>query len=118
MGSLGLISIYFVESKYILLLSFIFIGIGWSSISTIPYLIVGELAEEGKEEKYFSVFNFSTVIPQAIAAFFLGYLTKNLFSGETSKTIFSGGIFMLIASIITFFIFLFEKKKALLVNNN
>jgi MFS family permease len=103
-GGLGLISIYFIHSQYILLLSFIFIGIAWSSISTVPYLLVGEMAPEGESEKYFSVFNFSTVIPQAVAAFFLSFLTKNIFLGDTSKTIFAGGFFMIIASFITFII--------------
>jgi maltose/moltooligosaccharide transporter len=78
-GALGLMSMTFIHSKYVLLISFIFIGIAWSSISTTPYLLVGEIAPDEESEKFYSVFNFSTVIPQAIAAFFLAFVTKNYF---------------------------------------
>ena len=101
-GGVGLASIYFIHSPYMLLLSFVFIGIGWSSISTVPYLMVGEIADESDNpEKYYSIFNFSTVIPQAVAAFLLAYLTSHFFSGQTNKTILLGGIFMMLAGLIS-----------------
>lgn len=109
-GGLGLISMNFIHSKYLLLLSFIFIGIAWSSISTTPYLLVGEMAPDEESEKYYSVFNFSTVIPQAIAAFLLAFMTKSLFHGEMIKTIMSGGIFMITASAISMIISFTEPK--------
>jgi maltose/moltooligosaccharide transporter len=102
LGGLGLMSLDFVPSKYLLLLSFVLIGIAWSSISTTPYILVGEIATEGEHEKFFSVFNFSTVIPQAIAAFLFAYITKDFFHGEMIKTIFMGGVFMIIAASISF----------------
>ena len=109
-GGLGFFSMNFINSKYVLLLSFVFIGIAWSSISTTPYLLVGEMAPDEESEKYFSVFNFSTVIPQATAAFLLAFMTKNLFHGAMIKTILSGGIFMLIASAISMLISFRESK--------
>jgi maltose/moltooligosaccharide transporter len=101
LGGLGLISFNFVPSKYLLLLSFVLVGIAWSSISTTPYLLVSEIATDGEQEKYFSVFNFSTVIPQAIAAFLFAYITKDFFHGEMIKTILMGGVFMIIAASIS-----------------
>ena len=109
-GALGLMSMNFIHSKYLLLVSFIFIGIAWSSISTTPYVIVGELAPEEESEKYYSVFNFSTVIPQAIAAFFLAFVTKNYFKGNMMETLFLGGIFMLIGAGISLLIYFKESK--------
>lgn len=107
LGSLGLISIYFINSAYGLLLSFTLIGVAWSSISTVPYLMVEKISEDQEDaEKYYAIFNFSTVIPQVVAAFLLAYLTKNYFAGETNKTIFLGGIFMLISAAISYFLFL------------
>lgn len=110
-GSLGMISMSFIHSKYVLLFSFVFIGIAWSSISTTPYVLVGEIAPEDETEKFYSIFNFSTVIPQAVAAFFLAFLTKDIFDGEIIKTILTGGIFMMIASIISAIIYFNEFKK-------
>ena len=109
-GGLGLMSMDFVGSKYLLLLSFVLIGIAWSSISTTPYLLVGELAPDDKNEKYYSIFNFSTVIPQAVAAFLLAFLTKDFFNGDMLKTIFTGGVFMWIAAAISMVIYFKEKN--------
>jgi MFS family permease len=109
-GALGLMSMTFIHSKYVLLISFIFIGIAWSSISTTPYLLVGEIAPDEESEKFYSVFNFSTVIPQAIAAFFLAFVTKNYFKGNMMETLFLGGIFMLMGAAISLLIYFKESK--------
>ncbi|MGS0748330.1 hypothetical protein [Halpernia sp. GG3] len=110
-GSFGLISIYFFASPFTLLLSFGLIGVGWSSISTIPYLMVDKISEaEEDPEKYYAIFNFSTVIPQVAAAFLLVLLTKKYFYGETNKTILLGGFFMLIAAAICFRLYLKKKN--------
>ncbi len=103
-GAIGLCSIYFVTNKYMLLISFMFIGIAWSSISTIPYSIISSIAPSNKMTTYFAVFNFSVVIPQITAAFLLGYLNKHFFKGETIFVIMAGGFSMLIASITMFFL--------------
>ena len=71
-GSLGLLLIYFIKNRYLLFISFSFIGIGWSSIGNIPYSIVSSIASEEKMVTYFAVFNFSVVVPQVTAAFFFG----------------------------------------------
>ena len=109
-GALGLMSMGFIHSKYVLLLSFIFIGIAWSSISTTPYLLVGEIAPDEENEKYYSVFNFSTAIPQAVAAFLLAFMTKKYFHGEMIDTIFAGGVFMLIGAVISLMIYCNEPR--------
>ena len=103
-GSIGLLLIFFIKNQYLLFISFAFIGIGWSSISNIPYSIISDIAPETKMATYFAVFNFSIVIPQITAAFLLGFLTRHLFSGETNYTILTGGISMFIAGCSMFFI--------------
>jgi MFS family permease len=102
-GSAGLILIYFISNKYMLFISFAFIGIAWSSISTVPYGIISSIAPEDKMTTYFAVFNFSVVTPQITAAFLLGYLNRHCFDGETKYVILSGGISMLIAGCAMFF---------------
>ena len=101
-GSIGLLSMYFITDKYLLLFSFAFIGIAWSSISTVPYSLVSNMAEENKMTRYFAVFNFSVVIPQVTAAFLLGYLNKYIFKGGTVLVICSGGISLFLAALIMF----------------
>ncbi len=104
MGSIGLLLIFFVREKYLLLFSFSFIGIAWSSIGNIPYAIISDSATTEKMATYFAVFNFSVVIPQVTAAFLLSYINQHFFNGETIYIMLLGGISMFIASAIMFFV--------------
>lgn len=99
-GSIGLMLIWFIKNKYLLLVSFAFIGIAWSSISNVPYSIISDNAPENKMTTYFTVFNFSVVIPQVTAAFLLGYINKHFFSGETIDIILLGACSMFLAGLI------------------
>ena len=101
-GSIGLALLFFITQKYLLFVAFAFIGIGWSSISNIPYTIISDIAPEEKMTTYFSVFNFSVVIPQITAAFLLGYLNKHWFAGKTNYLMLAGGCSMFIASLCMF----------------
>jgi MFS family permease len=103
-GSIGLLLLFFIKEKYLLLLCFSFIGIAWSSIGNIPYSIIGSIAPQEKMVTYFAVFNFSVVIPQVTAAFLLGYINKHFFKGETIYIMLVGGCSMLLAGIIMFFL--------------
>ncbi|GAB2840488.1 MFS transporter [Ferruginibacter profundus] len=107
-GGIGLLLLFFIKEKYLLLLSFSFIGIAWSSIGNVPYSIISSIAPEEKMVSYFAVFNFSVVIPQVTAAFLLGYMSKHFFNGETIYIMLVGGVSMLLAAMIMFFI----KEKA------
>ncbi len=103
-GGIGLLLIYFIKNKYGLFLSFAFIGIAWSSISTVPYSIISSIAPEEKMTNYFSVFNFSVVIPQITAAFLLGFINIHFLKGETIYIMLLGGGSMMLAGIIMFFV--------------
>lgn len=103
-GSIGLMLIGFIRNQYFLLVSFAFIGIAWSSISNVPYSIISDNAPENKMTAYFTVFNFSVVIPQVTAAFLLGYINKHFFSGETIDIILLGASSMFLAGLIMLFI--------------
>ena len=103
-GSIGLFLLFVIKEKYLLFFSFSFIGIAWSSIGNIPYSIISSIAPEEKMVTYFAVFNFSVVIPQVTAAFLLGYINNHYFNGETIYIMLVGGLSMLLAAIIMFFV--------------
>ncbi|MEP6615330.1 MAG: hypothetical protein ABJA57_02065 [Ginsengibacter sp.] len=103
-GSAGLLALFAVHNKWALFIPFACIGIGWSSISNIPYKIVASLAGETKIDFFMSVFGFSVVIPQILAATMLGYITIHLLNNNTLYTILFGGASMMVASAIMFMI--------------
>ena len=110
-GGIGLLLLFFIKEKYLLLLSFSFIGIAWSSIGNIPYSIISSIAPQEKMVTYFAVFNFSVDIPQVTAAFLLGFINKYFFKGETIYIMLIGGLSMLLAGIIMFFMHLTPSRK-------
>lgn len=99
-GSIGLLIMYFSRSVYLLFFSFSLIGIAWSGIGSIPYTMVGKVITDDEHiEKYYSLFNFSTVLPQVIAAFLFSFLIKKWFNGNTINIILVGSICFFIASV-------------------
>nr|NQU91690.1 MFS transporter [Bacteroidota bacterium] len=104
LGGLGLISMYFIKSPELLVVSMVGVGIAWASILSMPYAILAGALPMKKMGIYMGIFNFFIVIPQILAATILGFFTKDLFSGEAIYTIMLGGFSMVIAGILVQFV--------------
>ena len=78
-GGIGLISIFFISSPNLLLVSMIGIGIAWASILSMPYAILTGALPASKMGYYMGIFNFFIVIPQLVAAALLGFLLTQFF---------------------------------------
>ena len=99
-GALGFISIYFISSPNMLLLSMVGIGVAWASILSMPYAMLSSSLPAEKMGYFMGVFNFFIVIPQIIAASVLGFLLKSFFDNLTIYALIIGGISMLIAAAL------------------
>jgi maltose/moltooligosaccharide transporter len=100
-GGLGLISIYFIQSPQLLLLSMVGIGIAWASILSIPYAMLAGALPTNKMGYYMGVFNFFIVLPQMLASVTLGFFTKHLFHNDSSLTLVLGGCSMILSGLLT-----------------
>ena len=76
------------------------VGIAWASILSMPYAMLSGALPADKMGYFMGVFNFFIVIPQIIAATVLGFLTLNLFGGNTMLTLVLGGGLMILAGIL------------------
>lgn len=99
-GALGLFSIFFVSEPNHLLFSMVGIGIAWASILSMPYAMLSSILPADKMGYYMGVFNFFIVIPQIIAAMFLGFLLKNFFENEAIYAMVIGGLSMIVAGLL------------------
>lgn len=104
LGGLGLISIYFVSNPSMLVLSMIGVGIAWASILSMPYAILAGSIPSQKMGLYMGIFNFFIVLPQLLAATILGFMTRSLFSGHAVYALIVGGVVMIIAGLVTFWV--------------
>ena len=97
-GGLGLISVYFVQNKWMLFVSMAGVGIAWASILSMPYVILSTAIPATRMGVYMGVFNLFIVIPQVAMSFIVPGIFNNLLGGDPLKAVVMGGISMLIAA--------------------
>jgi len=100
-GGIGLISIYFIGSPNLLLLSMIGVGIAWASILSVPYAMLAGALPSNKMGYYMGVFNFFIVIPQIVAAGILGFILRSFFDNQAIYALIVGGVSMILAGLLT-----------------
>jgi maltose/moltooligosaccharide transporter len=107
-GALGLLSVYVIHDRYVLLLSMVGIGIAWASILSMPYAILSTALPPTRMGVYMGVFNFFIVIPEIIAALGFGPLIRVAFGEGNANAplyvVMCGGGFMLIAAACVGFV--------------
>jgi maltose/moltooligosaccharide transporter len=100
-GGVGLLSIYFIGDKYLLLIPMLGVGIAWASILSMPYAMLSGALPAAKMGYYMGVFNFFVVIPQIVAATILGFIVKQFFQNEPIYALLIGGVSMIFAGLLT-----------------
>ncbi len=107
-GAAGLLSVYVIHDKYLLLLSMVGVGIAWASILSMPYAILSNALPPSRMGVYMGVFNFFIVIPEIIASLFFGPLSRMLFGeGNPNAPVYFvmlGGVCLLAASVCVAFV--------------
>ena len=99
-GGFGLISVGFVENKYMLYGSMTCVGIAWASILSMPYALLSDSLPANKIGIYMGIFNFFIVLPEIIAAFGYPWLMVNVFNNNMVLAVQSGGFLMIVAGLI------------------
>lgn len=100
-GGLSLASIALIDSKDMLMLPMVGVGIAWASILTMPYAILAGSLPAKRMGYFMGLFNFFVVIPQIVSGLLLGFVTRVFFDGHTVQTLVLGGACMLVAAVLT-----------------
>jgi maltose/moltooligosaccharide transporter len=103
-GALGLLSIGIIHGesqKHLLLIALGLGGIAWASILSMPYAMLAGALPPQRIGVYMGIFNFFIVLPEILAALTFGPLVKNFLGGNLIYATMAGGVFMLIAALIT-----------------
>ena len=102
-GALGLLSVFIINDKGILLLSMIGVGIAWASILSMPYAILSGALPAARMGVYMGIFNFFIVIPEIIASFCFGPVIRLVFGQDNQNApmyvVMAGGVFLACAAI-------------------
>ncbi len=101
-GAIGLLSVYIIHDKTILLLTMVGVGIAWASILAMPYAILSGALPAARMGVYMGIFNFFIVIPEIIASFAFGPIIRAIFGADNPRSpmfvVMAGGVFLLLAA--------------------
>jgi maltose/moltooligosaccharide transporter len=99
-GGLGLFSVAFVTTPWMLYLSMTGVGIAWASILSMPYaLMAGSLPAE-KIGIYMGIFNFFIVLPEIIASVGFGWVMEHVLGNDRMAALMVGGVLLIIAGFL------------------
>ena len=103
-GALGLLSVYFISSPWMLVASMVGVGIAWASRLSMPYAILSGAIPAARMGVYMGVFNFFIVIPEITQALTFGPLIRGIFGVNNPRSplyvVLVGGCFMLLAALL------------------
>lgn len=112
LAAIGLVAFSFVESKSLLIICVIGLGIAWASIMGVPYLMVVKDIPPKQYGVYMGIINMMIVIPMIIQTVTFGPIYKSFLNQNPNNAIFFAGTLLFIAAIGSFFLFLNPKSKA------
>jgi maltose/moltooligosaccharide transporter len=104
MGGIGLISIFFIQNHYLLLLPMVGIGLAWGSILAMPYAILSSSIPAKKIGIYMGLFNFFITFPQIVNSLTGSLIVKYLFNSQAIYGLVMAGVFMFLAAIAVLFV--------------
>jgi maltose/moltooligosaccharide transporter len=103
-GALGLLSVYFISSPWMLVASMVGVGIAWAAILSMPYAILSGALPAARIGVYMGIFNFFIVIPEITQALTFGPLIRGIFGANNPRSplyvVLVGGGFMLLAALL------------------
>jgi maltose/moltooligosaccharide transporter len=102
-GALGLLSVFVIQDKFVLLLTMVGVGVAWASILSMPYAILSGALPAARMGVYMGIFNFFIVIPEIIASFAFGPVIRAVFGPDNPNSpmyvVMAGGLFLALAAI-------------------
>ena len=98
-GGIGLISVYFITSKWLLFASMAGVGIAWASILSMPYVMLSTAVPPERMGVYMGVFNLFIVIPQIVMSLIVPNIFNNVLRGDPRNAVVLGGISLLFAAV-------------------
>jgi maltose/moltooligosaccharide transporter len=100
LGGAALASFLVLRDPHWLILPMVGIGFAWASILSLPYALLSDSVPTHKMGVYMGIFNFFIVIPQLVAASFLGLLLRLLFGGASVYALVLGGVSFILAGLL------------------
>ncbi len=109
LGAIGFLSSWFLNSQWLLVISFGLIGMAWAAMLAMPFTILTNALKGGNIGAYLGLFNCTICIPQILAAVCGGSIL-GLFplaangTSQTALMLVVAGLLLLVATICVWFV--------------
>jgi maltose/moltooligosaccharide transporter len=103
-GGICLVSLLTISNQYVLLLAMLGLGIAWSSALIMPYVMLSASIPPQRQGIYQGIFNFFVVLPEVVVALGFGWIMQYLFHEDRLLAVVLGGVSLMIAAMLTFFL--------------
>ncbi len=100
LGGIGLLSVTFIHSQYLLLLPMVAFGIAWAAILAMPYAILSVALPSERVGVYMGIFNLFIVIPQMVYSLGMPLVIRYVFHDQPLPTLTVGALCFLIAAFL------------------
>lgn len=101
-GAAGFLSVFFLHNQYLLIVSFLLIGVVWGAMLAIPFTFVTNALSD-HIGTYLGLFNCAICLPQIIAAA-LGGLILNLVGGTQVNMFIVAAVLLVCGAFATIFV--------------
>jgi maltose/moltooligosaccharide transporter len=100
-GAAGMMGIFVIHDKMMVLALMVGIGIAWGSILAMPYVMLSKALPKEKMGIYMGIFNFFITIPQIIISLGFGWVMLHLLGNNRALGVVFGGACLLMAALMT-----------------
>lgn len=103
-ASIGMWCIPLIESKALLLLPMVGVGLAWASMMGNPYVMLAGSIPPARVGVYMGIFNMFIVIPMLIQGVTLPLFYKSVLGGQPDNVIRLAGVLLLCAAVAVLFV--------------
>ncbi len=104
LGGLGFVSMLFTNSITLVLAGMVGVGIGWSAILTIPFIITTKIVPPSRTGVYMGILNAFICIPQILEMLTVGLYYDKLLGGDARNAIVLAGVCLILGAVACLFI--------------
>jgi len=97
----GLLSIPFIEDKYLLFFPMIGLGVAWASMMGVPYLLIMDYLPKERFGVYTGIVNMMIVVPMIIQTLTFGWFYSRFLGGDPTLAVGFSGVLLLVAGLLT-----------------
>ena len=101
-GAVGFASVFFIHDQYLLILSFILIGVAWAAMLAIPFTLLTNSLSGDHIGTYLGLFNGTICLPQIAAGACGGLVLKSVGGAQVNMFLVAAVLLVLGAVSVRF----------------